>query len=95
MQNSSKVRLQVTVHQSDYERLQLEAKRSGIAFEEYCALSMHLGMRSTQAWRENGRDEPDYTDTLAKASDYHGAACQRLRTSNRGKNRVEKSSKKT
>lgn len=56
MQKSLKVQLLVTVHQSDYERLRLEACRSGIVFEDYCALSMHLGMRLTQAWRENGKE---------------------------------------
>lgn len=66
MQNSSKVRLEISVHQRDYERLQIKAKCSGIAFEEYCVLSMHLGMRSTQAWREDGKGEVRLAD-LAKA----------------------------
>lgn len=64
MQNGGKVLLQIPVHRSDYERLQIEAERSGIDFEEYCALSMHLGMRSTQAWRENARDKAGWVGTL-------------------------------
>ncbi|TES62183.1 hypothetical protein E2P84_42435 [Burkholderia cepacia] len=50
MEATDKVRLHVDVHPRDYQLLQSAAERTGMPIGEFCALTMHLGVRETLSW---------------------------------------------